>query len=100
MPLAAARLCGVAGVGGDGHPALAVAGALAQFVFIGLLGLILLPAGFLLAASALMTGRASAEPSDPAMGSITAAWVGVILVAVLAFQGGSLAFALIGNAVE
>jgi hypothetical protein len=72
---------------------LAAAGALAQFVFVGLLGLVLLPAGFLLAASALLTGRMSSEPSDPAMGSIMAAWVGVILVAVSAFRGGSLAFA-------
>lgn len=72
---------------------LAVAGALAQFVFIGLLGLVLLPVGFLLAASALLTGRASTEPSDPAMGSIMAAWVGVVLVALSAFRGGGLAFA-------
>lgn len=72
---------------------LAVAGALAQLVFIGLLGLVLLPAGLLLAAAALWNGRASAEPSEPAMGSIMAAWAGVILVAVSAFRGGSLAFA-------
>ncbi len=73
---------------------LAVAGALAQLVFIGLLGLVLLPAGFLLAAAALWTGRASADASaDPAMGSVMAAWVGLILVAVSAFRGGSLAFA-------
>ena len=46
---------------------LAVAGALEQLVFIGLLGLVLLPAGFLLAAAGLWIGRASAAPSDRAM---------------------------------
>ena len=62
------------------------------FSFIGLLGLILFPAGFVLAAAALVTGRASDDTSGPAVGSMLAAWGGAILVTVSAFRGGSLAF--------
>jgi hypothetical protein len=70
---------------------LCVAGALTPLVMAGLLGLLLFPAGFMLAASALRGGRADAV--DPAPGSVAAAWVGMVLVTVSAFRGGSLAFA-------
>ena len=72
---------------------LAVAGALMQFALLGLLGLVLFPGGFLLAASALLSGRASGAASDPALGSVLAAWSGIVLVTVSAFLGGSLAHA-------
>lgn len=72
---------------------LAVAGALTQFVLIGLLGLLLFPAGFILAASALLIARASAVSFAGAVGSAVAAWGGVVLVTYSAFLGGSLAYA-------
>ena len=72
---------------------LAIAGALSQFVLIGLLGLILFPTGFLLAAAALLLGSASFGSLGEAIGSRFAAWGGVILVTYSAFLGGSLAYA-------
>ena len=72
---------------------LAVAGAITQFVLIGLLGLLLFPAGFILAASALLIARVSTVSFAGAVGSAVAAWGGVVLVTYSAFLGGSLAYA-------
>lgn len=72
---------------------LAVAGALSQFVLLGLLGLILFPTGFFLAASALLLGSPSFGSLGEAIGSRIAAWCGVLLVSYSAFLGGSLAYA-------
>jgi hypothetical protein len=72
---------------------LALAGALSQFVIIGLPGLVFFPAGFFLAACGLSKAQADAVTYGWAAGSILASWSGLMLVTISAFLGGNLAFA-------
>ena len=74
-----------------GLATLALAGALAPLVMLGLIGLLLFPVGLLLTGSAIRAGR-DGEPHSG--GGAWLAWLGALLVAVSAFQGGSLAFAV------
>jgi len=74
-----------------GLATLALAGALAPLVMLGLIGLLLFPIGLVVVGAAFRAGR----DDDPrATGGGGMAWLGALLVAVSAFQGGSLAFAV------
>ena len=74
-----------------GLATLALAGALTPLVMLGLIGLLLFPVGLLWMGAAFRAGR----DDDPrSTGGGWMAWTGALLVAVSAFQGGSLAFGL------
>ena len=72
-----------------GLATLALAGALAPLVMLGLIGLLLFPVGLLLTGAAI---RAARDGDPHGAGGTWLAWTGALLVAVSAFQGGSLAF--------
>ena len=72
-----------------GLATLALAGALAPLVMLGLIGLLLFPIGLVVVGAAFRAGR---EDDPRATGGGGMAWLGALLVAVSAFQGGSLAF--------
>lgn len=71
---------------------LALAGALSPLVLVGLLGLLLFPVGLALAAAGLWGLRAEADADARGPGSELLAWLGLALIVLSAWQGGSLAF--------
>ena len=78
---------------GSGLITLAIAGALVQFVLVGLLGMILLPVGFLLLTFGMLAARVPSVPPQQARRGAITGFLGVLLITAAAFKAGSLAYA-------
>ena len=74
-----------------GLATLALAGALTPLVMLGQIGVLRFPLALVLFGLALRAGR-SDDDTPGIRGGAWLAWIGAVLVAVAAFQGGSLAF--------